>query len=136
MRSKFIGVLFLIVMAFGGAPVSPAFALNGTLQESFSCPTADCATLCVGPGGQQSIDAYRTLNAWTLAKSNRLWLQTDDGRTIVLGANDRCSFGGSTTLVQEPVEVDPLPPTGPGCACVGNQCTPAGCNASRASSPK
>src|ERR1700748_3983182 len=109
MRSRFIGVLFLIVMAFGGAMVRSAFALNGTLQESFSCPAADCSTLCVGPGGQQAVDAYRILNAWTLAQSNRLWLQTDDGRTIVLGANDRCSFGGSTSLLQAPAEIDLLP---------------------------
>src|SRR5580698_5112111 len=102
MRSKFFSALLWIVTAFGGATVSSALALNGTLQESFSCPAADCATLCIGPGGQQSIDAYRKLDAWTLAKSDRLWLQTDDGRTIVLGANDRCSFGGSTTPLQEP----------------------------------
>ena len=106
--------------------------INGTLQEDFSCPAANCTTSCVGPGGPVSITSYKDLSAWMIGQPDRLWLQKTDNQNnvsvIVLGVGDRCTFGGTPLTIAAPIEVSPLGPNPPPqCTCVGTNCMPPGC---------
>jgi hypothetical protein len=120
-----IGLFILIALATSS--VAFAGTINGTLQEDFSCPAGNCTTSCVGPGGPQTITGYKDLSAWMVGQPDRLWLQTDNGRVIVLGVGDRCTFAGTPYTIGQPPEVVPLPPVNPGCTCIGNVCNPPGC---------
>lgn len=122
------------IIAAGATLGHAAFAgnINGTLQEEFSCPAANCTTSCVGPGGAATITGYKDLSAWMIGQPDRLWLQKTDSQNnvseIVLGVGDRCTFGGTPLTISSPLQISPLPPVKPGCTCIGNQCTPPGCN--------
>lgn len=116
-------VLFAVAISQGAA----AAYITGTLQEEFTCPTGNCTTVCVGPGGQQAFSNYKDLSAWVVGQPDRLWLMVDSSKLVVLGVGDRCTFAGTPLTIQGPIEVIPLPPPNPGCTCIGNVCTPPGC---------
>lgn len=118
---------FFLLFAVAMNSVAFAGAIKGTLQEDFSCPAGNCTTVCVGPGGQQSISNYKDLSAWMIGQPDRLWLMMDSSRVVVLGVGDRCTFAGTPLIIGQPTEVDPLPPVAPPCTCIGNSCTPPGC---------
>ncbi len=124
MFGKFWLCVFVVVTM-----CSAAFAgnINGTLQEDFSCPAANCTTTCVGPGGPETITGYKELSAWMVGQPDRLWLMMDRATVIVLGVADRCKFAGTPYTIGPPTEVDPLPQPPPQCTCIGNECTPPGC---------
>jgi hypothetical protein len=98
--------------------------IGGSFQEEFTCnaPGPQCSTTCVGPGGPITIDNYKVLKAYQISQPDRLWLQTDSGKTIVLGVADRCTFGGvADTIVTNPAN-SPLGPYQPARICIGQQC--------------
>jgi hypothetical protein len=106
--------------------------INGTQQQDFSCPSANCTTACAGPGGPMSITGYKDLSAWMIGQPERLWLQKTDNQNnvsvIVLGVGDRCTFGGTPLTISSPIQVSPLGPNPPPqCTCVGTNCFPPGC---------
>jgi hypothetical protein len=115
-----------------------AFALCGSaiaqqpsganLLTDFSCPGTSCTTTCVGTGGTTTINA-KDVKVFQFSKHpRRVWLLAD-GQVHLLGDDDRCHFGGATTINFEnpPIESVPLNPPRPACTCIGNQCTPPGC---------
>jgi hypothetical protein len=118
--------LFILV-AIATSSVAFAGTVKGTLQEDFTCPAGNCTTVCVGPGGQQSISSYKELSAWMIGQPDRLWLMMDNSKVIVLGVGDRCTFAGTPYTIGQPTEVDPLPPVPPQCTCIGGVCTPPEC---------
>jgi hypothetical protein len=123
-----IGKLALFVLvAVATTTIAFADPINGTQQEDFTCPAANCTTVCVGPGGQQSISNYRDLSAWMIGQPDRLWLMMDSSRVIVLGVGDRCTFAGTPRVISAPTEVIVIPPVPPQCTCIGNVCNPPGC---------
>jgi hypothetical protein len=93
--------------------VTPASAIQGTLQGDFSCPTKNCKTVCTGPGGNREITGYSRLFVWVVSSPPHVILETDTGHQIMVGAADGCDFAGAST----PISVPPIPGTnfdGPG----------------------
>jgi hypothetical protein len=93
--------------------ITRAWAIEGTLQEDFSCPDKNCTSTCDGPGGHRVINNYGRLSVYVVSSPPHTILQTDTGRQIMLGAADACEFAGASTPISGP----PIPPTkfdGPG----------------------
>lgn len=95
----------------------------GMQQQSFTCPAANCKTQCVGPGGPQTITGYKQLDAFMISQADRLWLQMDKTKMIVLGVGDRCTFDGTAwEIKQRPGGSSLLPGFAPAVICIGSQC--------------
>jgi hypothetical protein len=126
---RIFGLAFVIALSLCGhagaqsTPNSPA-----TLLTDFVCPGATCQTTCNGPAGTLTVSAKSVKVFQYVPHARRLWLLAD-GQVYVLGDNDRCHFGGATTIsfARPPVQTVPLNPPQPQCTCIGNQCTPPGC---------
>jgi hypothetical protein len=122
----------LVLFAVSMTRAAVAGSINGTIQEDFSCPAANCTTSCVGTGGSLTISGYKDLSAWMVGQPDRLWLQKTDPQNnvslFVLGVGDRCVFAGTALTIQQQPTSSSLgpPPTGQ-CVCIGNVCTPPGC---------
>jgi hypothetical protein len=106
MRWKLVVLLSLM-------SVTRIWAIQGTLQEDFSCPAKNCTSVCDGPGGHRVITGYSRLSVWVVSSPPHTILETDTGRQIMLGASDACEFAGTSAPISGP----PIPPTrldGPG----------------------
>lgn len=112
-----IAVILLSLLSVSGASA----AINGTLQSEFACPAKDCVSTCSGPGGNRVINNYSFLRVWVVSTPPHVLLQTETGRTIMLGSADACEFGGmATTILPPPIPPTPLnpPPGGGGKICI------------------
>jgi hypothetical protein len=99
MRWKLVVLLFLV-------SVTRVWAIEGTLQEDFSCPGKNCTSVCDGPGGHRVINGYGRLSVYVVSSPPHTILQTDTGRQIMLGAADACEFAGVSAAIVPP----PPPP--------------------------
>src|SRR5579872_4538829 len=95
-----LAVLFLM-------SITRVWAIEGTLQEDFSCPGKNCTSTCDGPGGHRVIDKYSRLSVYVVSSPPHTILQTDTGRQIMLGAADACEFAGTSVPISPP----PIPGT-------------------------
>jgi hypothetical protein len=66
------------------ADVDPIFFAAWMASRITSAIHRRCSLRNVGPGGLQTITGYKKLSAWMIGEPDRLWLQTDNGRVIVL----------------------------------------------------
>lgn len=123
---KTLTALLFLTAVVGG----PARAqIPGDLQESFTCPAADCKTVCTSLNGLQTFTGYKELDAYMVHQPDRLWLQMDKRRTVVLGVGDQCQFEGAAQVIQPPVPKSDLGPSPqPGKICTTIPGRPAQCN--------
>lgn len=123
---KALGALLFFAIVVGG----PARAqIPGDLQESFTCPAANCKTVCTSLNGLQTFTGYKELDAYMVHQPDRLWLQMDKNRTVVLGVGDQCQFEGAAQVIQQqPTKSDLGPPPQPGKVCITIPGRPPRCN--------
>ncbi|MCW3055730.1 MAG: hypothetical protein JWN14_4900 [Chthonomonadales bacterium] len=82
--------------------VTPSWAVQGTLQGDYSCPTRTCKTICDGPGGHREITGYGRLFSWVVSSPPHVILELDTGHQIMVGAADACDFDGASTPISGP----------------------------------
>lgn len=134
-------VVGTVLLLFAAAQ---AHALEGTLQQSFSCPARNCTTVCYAASGtpKTTITLYSKLEVYQQSASspNKTWLQSDGKpRVIMLGDTDTCAFDGDGLPIAPPpippTRLDPPPPPPGGstiCICIpGRPCQPIGCSPGR-----
>jgi hypothetical protein len=121
-------LFFFIFVASGAARAQ----IPGDLQESFTCPAANCKTMCTSLNGLQTFTGYKELDAYMVHQPDRLWLQMDKTRTVVLGVGDQCQFEGVAQPIQPPIEHSDLngpgPPPHPPTICTTIPGRPTNCN--------
>ncbi len=96
-----------LAILLGLMSLTPASAIQGTLQGDFSCSGKDCKTVCTGPGGNREITGYSRLFVWMVSSPPHVILETETGHQIMVGASDGCDFGGASTPISGP----PIPGT-------------------------
>ena len=100
-----VGTVLLLFAA------NQAHALEGTLQESISCPARNCTTVCYAASGtpKTTVTLYSRLDVYQQSASspNKTWLQSDGKpHVIMLGDTYTCDFDGDALPISPP----PIPP--------------------------
>lgn len=120
MRRWILAAIFLF-------SATPTFALSeiGTLVQ-YDCEAGQtCNAQCTGPSVNLSFPNYRNLTVFQWKDHvRRLWIAVGN-KHYVLGDDTNCTFEGKPTWKYE---TSPIPQPHPGCTCIGNVCTPPGCN--------
>ena len=113
----------LAVLTFASLPAKGLSELQGLVQ--YDC-TQDCNLKCWGPEGNIDL-TYRTLTVFQWKDHvRRLWISVNN-TNYVLGDDTSCRFEGTPKFEYQRSNLN-QPPISPQCICIGNQCTPPGCN--------